>query len=73
MTLDEVKARAQELRDATGWGPTAKVASVAMAWGQLARLMEQQGAGTVAALDRQAVVELAERLWVVMPGGSMLL
>jgi hypothetical protein len=35
--------------------------------------MEQQGAGTVAALDRQTVVELAERLWVVMPGGSMLL
>ena len=73
VTLDEVKARAQELRAATGWGPTAKVASVAMAWGQLARLMEQQGAGTVAALDRQVVVELAERLWVVMPGGSMLL
>jgi hypothetical protein len=73
VTLDEVRARAQELRDTTGWGPTAKVASVAMAWGQLARLMEQQGAGTVAALDRQAVVELAERLWVVMPGGSMLL
>ena len=73
VTLDEGKARAQELRATTGWGPTAKVASVAMAWGQLARLMEQQGAGTVAALDRQAVVELAERLWVVMPGGSMLL
>lgn len=73
VTLDEVKARAQELRDATGWGPTARIASVAMAWGQLARVMEQQGAGTVAALDRQAMVELAERLWVVMPGGSMLL
>ena len=73
VTLDEVQARAQELRAATGWGPTAKVASVAMAWGQLARLMEQRGAGTVAELDRQVVVELAERLWVVMPGGSMLL
>jgi hypothetical protein len=73
VTLDEVKARAQELRDATGWGPTAKVASVAMAWGQLARLMEQEGADSVAALDHRAVVELAERLWVVMPGGSMLL
>ena len=73
VTLDEVRARAQELRDATGWGPTAKVASVAMAWGQLARLMEQEGADSVAALDHRAVVELAERLWVVMPGGSMLL
>ena len=73
VTLDEVQARAQELRAATGWGPTAKVASVAMAWGQLARLMEERGAGTVAELDRQVVLEMAERLWVVMPGGSMLL
>jgi hypothetical protein len=73
VTLDEVQARAQELRAATGWGPTAKVASVAMAWGQLARVMEQHGASTVAELDRQIVLELAERLWVVMPGGSMLL
>jgi len=44
-----------------------------MAWGELARLMEQQGAASVADLERQTVVELAERLWVVMPGGSMLL
>jgi hypothetical protein len=73
VTLDEVQARAQELRAATGWGPTAKVASVAMAWGQLARVMEKHGASTVAELDRQIVLELAERLWVVMPGGSMLL
>jgi hypothetical protein len=73
VTLDEVKARAQELRDTAGWGPTAKVASVAMAWGQLARLMEEKGAGSVAELDGQVVVDMAERLWVVMPGGSMLL
>jgi hypothetical protein len=72
-TLEEVQARAQELRDTTGWGPTAKVASVAMAWGQLARLMQEQGAPTVGDLDPQVVLDLAERLWVVMPGGSMLL
>ena len=33
LTAEEVRARADELKAATGWGPTAKVASVAMAWG----------------------------------------
>jgi hypothetical protein len=31
MTRDEVAARAAELKDATGWGPTARVAGVARA------------------------------------------
>jgi hypothetical protein len=72
MTAGEVRDRAAELKAATGWGPTAKVASVALAWGELARLMEQNGAGTVADLDRDAVAERAEKLWVVPPGGSLL-
>jgi hypothetical protein len=72
LTAEEVRARADELRAATGWGPTAKVASVAMAWSAFARLMEQQGAATVAQVDREAVAEHAEKLWVVPPGGSLL-
>jgi hypothetical protein len=44
LTADEVKARAAELKAATGWGPTAKVATVAMAWGELSRLMKQSNA-----------------------------
>lgn len=72
LTAEEVRARADELKAATGWGPTAKVASVAMAWSVFARLMEQQGAATVAELDREAVAEHAEKLWVVPPGGSLL-
>ena len=72
VTVDEVRARAQELRDATGWGPTAKVGSVAMAWGELARLMDTAGVATVGDLDPGAVAERAERLWVVPPGGSLL-
>jgi hypothetical protein len=72
LTAEEVRARADELKAATGWGPTAKVASVAMAWGAFARLMEQQGAATVAEVDREAVAEHAEKLWVVPPGGSLL-
>ena len=42
----------EELKAASGWGPTAKVASVAMAWAVFARLMEEQGAATVADVDR---------------------
>ena len=51
LTAEEVKARADELRAATGWGPTARVAAVAMAWGELARLMDGAQAQTVADLD----------------------
>jgi hypothetical protein len=73
MTAEEVAARAAELRRATGWGPTARVAAVAMAWGELARLMDETHARTVADLDPEAVTERAQRLWVVPPGGSLLL
>ena len=72
LTTEEVRSRAAELKAATGWGPTAKVASVAMAWSMFARLMEEQGAATVADVDREAVAEHAEKLWVVPPGGSLL-
>jgi predicted DNA-binding transcriptional regulator YafY len=72
LTSDEVRARASELRAVTGWGPTAKVGAVASAWGQLARLMDETAAGTVADLDREAIAERAEKLWVVPPGGSLL-
>ena len=72
LTAEEVRARAAELKAATGWGPTAKVASVAMAWSVFARLMEEQGAATVAEVDREAVAEHAEKLWVIPPGGSLL-
>jgi hypothetical protein len=72
LTAEEVQARAAELKAATGWGPTAKVAAVAMAWGELGRLMEQSNARTVGELDPDAVAQRAEKLWVVPPGGSLL-
>ena len=72
MTADEVKARAAELRAATGWGPTAKVGSVAMAWGELGRLMEHVDAADRRRPEADAVAERAEKLWVVPPGGSLL-
>jgi hypothetical protein len=72
LTLDDVKARADELRSVSGVGPTVRVVPVAHAWGELARTMEQNGAGTVAELGEDAVGSRAERLWIVPPGGSLL-
>lgn len=72
LTVEAAHARAQELRSAAGWGPTARVAGVAMAWRELALTMERAGAGTVAELQPGTVLELAPKLWVVPPGGSLL-
>jgi hypothetical protein len=70
LTLDDARARADELRAVVGWGPTARVAPVAMAWRELTIAMERTGAVTVSELDAAAVVELAPRLWVVPPRGD---
>ena len=72
LTRAEVEERADELRSTVGWGPTARVASVATAWRELARLMTEQGAETVGELDPGDVAARAEKLWIVPPGGSLL-
>ena len=72
LTLDDVRARAAELRDAAGWGPTARVLPVAMAWAELARLMERAEVERVGELEPALVAERAKALWVVPPGGSLL-
>jgi hypothetical protein len=71
-TVADVKARAAELSAATGWGPTARVASVARAWSELARAMSEAGVATVADLGLVRAAEFARRAWVVPPGGSLL-
>jgi len=68
LTLDDVRERADELRAATGWGPTARVAPVARAWRELSMEMERAGAGTVADLDAEVLDGIGPKLWVVMPG-----
>lgn len=68
LTLEEVRERADELRAATGWGPTARVAPVARAWRQLAMDMERAGVPTVGELPVDRLDELAPQLWVVLPG-----
>jgi hypothetical protein len=72
LTLDDVRTHAAELGSAAGWGPTARVATVARAWRELADDMVRAQAATVADLGSQRAGELAERLWVVPPGGSLL-
>jgi len=68
LTPDHVRARADELRAAVGWGPTARVAPVAQAWRELSMAMDRAGAATVGALDPEVLVKLAPRLWVTLPG-----
>lgn len=72
LTLEDVKARADELRSVAGFGPTVRVVPVAHAWGELARTMQQHGAERVADLGEEAAAARAERLWIVPPGGSLL-
>ena len=72
LTLEDARARADELRAATGWGPTVRVAPVAQAWRELSLAMERSGAASVSELEADVVVELAQRLWVVLPGGAMM-
>jgi hypothetical protein len=68
LTAEDVRARADELRAAVGFGPTARVAPVAQAWRELALTMDRAAAETVGELPAETLVELAPRLWVVLPG-----
>jgi hypothetical protein len=68
LTLDDVSSRADELRAATGWGPTARVAPVAQAWRALSLEMQRAAASRVRELDPEVVGGLARNLWVVLPG-----
>ena len=72
LTRAEVEERAAELRSATGWGPTARVGSVAAAWRELATLMAERGAETVGELPGEELEARAGKLWVVPPGGTLL-
>ena len=72
LTREQVRGRAQELRAAVGFGPTARVAPVARAWRELELALERAGAATVGELGDDVVGELAPKLWIVPPGGSLL-
>jgi hypothetical protein len=68
LTVEDARARADELRAAVGWGPTARVAPVAMAWRELSIAMDRAGAKMVDELQADVLTALAPRLWVTLPG-----
>jgi hypothetical protein len=68
LTVDDTRSRADELRAAVGWGPTARVAPVALAWRELTLALDRAGAATVGELEPEVLVRLAPRLWVTLPG-----
>jgi hypothetical protein len=68
LTREDASARADELRAAVGFGPTARVAPVAQAWRELAIAMDRAGASAVGDLEPDVLVKLAPRLWVTLPG-----
>lgn len=72
LTGEEIRARADELRSAVGWGPTARIAPVAQAWRELSVAVERAGVAEVGELDPDVVSELAPRLWIVPPAGGLL-
>lgn len=65
------RAQAERLGSVGTWGPLQRVAKVSHAWKLLAAQMERDGAGSVRELEASAVVEHAERLWIISPKGGM--
>jgi hypothetical protein len=72
LSADDARSQADRLRAAVGWGPTARVAPVALAWRELANAMERNAAAIVSDLAAPMLLEIAPRLWIVPPGGSLL-
>ncbi len=71
-TVEQVRARAGELKAAVGFGPTIRVAPVALAWRELEIALDRAGVATVGELDGDSILALAPKLWVLPPGGSLL-
>jgi hypothetical protein len=72
LTGEQTRARADELRNAVGWGPTARIAPVAQAWRELSNAIAAAQVGSVAELEPDLLAELAPRLWIVPPAGGLL-
>lgn len=72
LTSEQAGTRAAELKAVVGFGPTVRVAPVARAWRELQIALDRSGAATVADLDAAVILELAPKLWVLPPGGTLL-
>jgi superoxide dismutase, Fe-Mn family len=71
ITLEDARTQSAELGALAGWGPMAKVGTVARAWGDLAKNIEGRGAQNVAELDAGMVKKAALELWIIPPERGM--
>jgi len=71
ITMEDARTQSAELKALAGWGPMARVGSVARGWGDLAKKLSMRNAATVADLDPGIVLASAIELWVVPPDRTM--
>jgi Fe-Mn family superoxide dismutase len=71
VTVEDARTQSAELGALAGWGPMAKVGTVARAWGDLAKNIEGRGAACVAELDPGMVKKMATDLWITPPERGM--
>ena len=71
VTLDDARAHSAELKALIGWGPMAKIGTIARAWNDLASQLQKRDVTTVAELDPGVVERAAMDLWIIPPDRSM--
>ena len=70
--VDLARTQHSELGALAGWGPMAKVGTIARAWGDLAKNLEGRGAANVADLDPGLIKKSALELWIIPPERGMI-
>ncbi|MGH2840445.1 MAG: superoxide dismutase [Solirubrobacteraceae bacterium] len=71
LTLDDARTQASELKALAGWGPMAKVGTIARSWTDLAKILEKRSAETVADLEPSQIEQSAVDLWIIPPPRTM--
>jgi hypothetical protein len=72
LTAQDAGSLADRLSGHTGGGLEKHTTPVAIAWSDLAKILDERGAGSVRDLDEDQVRHFATRLRIVPPGGSWL-
>jgi Fe-Mn family superoxide dismutase len=71
ITVEDARKQSSELQALAGWGPMAKVGTIARAWGDLAKNLEGRQASCVADLEPGMVKQMAMDLWIIPPERGM--
>lgn len=72
ITEKDARTHGAQLKSMTGWGPTARVGTIARAWNGYATALKEGGFETAADLDDETLRKWAGDVWVVPPGGSLI-